>query len=255
MAIFVNRSPQRQEVFLSLQSQTNERKVVPIQDVKTRWNSTYLMLKRAKRLQSVFNEFPSHGNCPKLRLSQEEWRQIEYLLCLTQPFFKFTTALSKTKDVTIHSIFILYNRLFDHLDKSIYQLRPKKVPWKQLMLSALKAARQKLRDYYAETDNTPNDLYAIGTMVGPSNKFQFFQTKDWKDYRDGYRKSFEKYFEPYKQRLLDTQSPSKGPSAVGLTSELDMLLVPEESRQSTTSQNDELIRYLTSSKYFIYPDL
>lgn len=177
MAVFVSKSPQRREIFLGLLNQTKERKVVPLQDVKTRWNSTYLMLQRAKRLQSVFNEFPSHSNCPELKLSQEECRQIEYLLCLTQPFFKFTTALSKTKDVTAHSIFIIYNRLFDHLDKSIYQLRPKKVPWKKLMLSALKAARQKLRNYYAETDNTPNDLYAIGTMVGPSNKFQFFKPR------------------------------------------------------------------------------
>jgi hypothetical protein len=210
------------------------------------------MLQRAKRLQSVFNEFPSHGNCPELKLNQEEWRQIEYLLCLTQPFFKFTSALSKTKDVTVHSIFSIYNKLFDHLDKSIYQLRPKKVPWKQLMLSALKAARQKLRDYYAKTDDIPNDLYAIGTMVGPSNKLQFFQTKDWNDHRDGYRKSFENYLEPYKQRLSDTQSPLKAQSSVEQTSELDMLLAPEKSRQSNLSEDDELIRYLGSGECFIY---
>lgn len=85
------------------------------------------MLRPAKRLQSVFDEFPSHGNCLNLKLNQEEWRQIEYLLWLTQPFFKFTTALSKTQDVTIHSIFGIYNRLFGHLDKSIARLRPKRV--------------------------------------------------------------------------------------------------------------------------------
>lgn len=51
-------------------------------------------------------------------LDPEEWRQIEYLLWITQPFFKFTTALSKTKDVTIHSVFGIYNKLFEHLETS-----------------------------------------------------------------------------------------------------------------------------------------
>jgi hypothetical protein len=92
--------------------------------------------------------------------------------------FKFTTALSKTQDVTIHSIFGIYNRLFDHLDQSIARLRPKRVPWKQLMLNALKAGKQKLGDYYAETDNIPNDLFAIATVIAPQNKFQFFKAKE-----------------------------------------------------------------------------
>lgn len=54
-------------------------------------------------------------------LDQEEWRQIGYLLWITQPF-KFTTSLSKTKDITIHIVFEIYNNLFDHLEKSIHQL-------------------------------------------------------------------------------------------------------------------------------------
>lgn len=33
-------------------------------------------------------------------LDQEEWRQIEYLLWITESF-KFTTTLSKTKDISI----------------------------------------------------------------------------------------------------------------------------------------------------------
>jgi hypothetical protein len=43
----------------SIPLQTESPKLVPIQDVKTRWNSTFLMLRRAKRLQSVFDTFCS----------------------------------------------------------------------------------------------------------------------------------------------------------------------------------------------------
>jgi hypothetical protein len=76
------------------------------------------MLRRAKRLQSVLNEFCSQYENHELQPSQEEWRQIDYLLSITQPFFTFTTSLSKTKEVTIHSVFAIYNKLFTHLEKS-----------------------------------------------------------------------------------------------------------------------------------------
>ncbi|CAI7633413.1 unnamed protein product [Penicillium discolor] len=56
------------------------------------------MLQRAKRLQSDFDGFCSQCDQDHFVLNQEEWGQIEYLLCITQPFLKFTTLLSKTKD-------------------------------------------------------------------------------------------------------------------------------------------------------------
>ncbi|KAJ5152417.1 hypothetical protein N7492_009697 [Penicillium capsulatum] len=108
-------------------------------------------------------------------------RQIEYLLWITQPFFKFTTGLSKTTDATIHIVFDIYNQLFEHLENSTRQLQRKKAPWKQLMLKALGAARDKLVDYYGKTDEIHGDLFAIGTMLTPENKLQFFLGKDWDD--------------------------------------------------------------------------
>ena len=86
------------------------------------------MLRHAKRLQSTFDEFYEHYGQDQFALSAEEWRQIEYLLWITQPFLRFTSLLSQTKDVTIHLVFSIYNKLFDHLEKPIRQLQRKKVP-------------------------------------------------------------------------------------------------------------------------------
>ena len=116
------------------------------------------MLRRAKRLQSVLNDFCSQYDNQELQPSHDEWRQIDYLLSITQPFFTFTTSLSKTKEITIHSVFAIYNTLFSHLEKSRAQLTRKMVDW----LSAIHAARLKLLVLTNEVDS---DLYAIGTIL------------------------------------------------------------------------------------------
>lgn len=136
------------------------------------------MLRRAKRLQATFDTFCSQYDQPHFALSAEEWRQIDYLLFVLQPFFKYTTVVCTTKVSSIHLVFSFYNKLFDHLEKSIRQLRRKKVTWKQLMLSSLEAAQEKLSKYYSMTDSVKGDLYAIGTVLAPANKLQFFSTKD-----------------------------------------------------------------------------
>ena len=54
-------------------------------------------------------------------------RQVDYLLCILEPFHRFTMLLCKTKTVTIHRVFKIYNKLSDHLEKSINQ-----IPWKRV---------------------------------------------------------------------------------------------------------------------------
>lgn len=177
LAAYINKSPQRREAFQNLQ--ITEPKLVLMQDVRTRWNSTYLMLRRAKRLQTVCDEFCVQYSRHDLQLGQEEWRQVDYLLTITQPFYTFTTTLSKSKDITVHTIFGIYNKLFSHLEKSMAKLARKKVNWKTVMLSALKQAKSKLSQYYSMTDQIPGDLYAIGMILAPQNKLHFFSTKEW----------------------------------------------------------------------------
>ncbi|KAF7137017.1 hypothetical protein CNMCM5793_006821 [Aspergillus hiratsukae] len=151
LAIYMNASPQRRETFNN--HQTKDPKLMPIQDVKTRWNSTFLMLRRAKRLRAIFTPFCVEYDREDLLLNNEEWRQVDYLLCITEPFFDYTTQLSKTRDITAHYVFKIYNKLFEHLEQSMKQLRRKRIPWKKHMLDALEAGRLKLDEYYSQTDN------------------------------------------------------------------------------------------------------
>jgi hypothetical protein len=139
------------------------------------------MLQRAKRLSKAYDEYCSEHNYPQFKLTTEEWRQVDYLLCITQPFHQWTTAISMIKDVTMHQIYRIYNKLFDHFDFSIRQLTRKSVPWKIIMREALKAGKQKLSDYYSQTEKAHGNLYAIGTILTPRHKLQFFSTSEWSD--------------------------------------------------------------------------
>ncbi|KAG0152779.1 hypothetical protein PDIDSM_2584 [Penicillium digitatum] len=172
LAVYIWASPQRREAFVSLQP--SEQALMPLQDVKTRWNSTFLMLRRAKRLRDFLGTFCTDYNCEEMALNNDEWRQIDYLLCLTKPFYEDTLALSKIRDVTAHLVFQIYNMLFEHLEKSIKQLQRKHVPWKQQMLSSLEAGRLKLDEYYSQTDHDRNiftQLVLCWRQITGSNSF------------------------------------------------------------------------------------
>ncbi|KAJ5305488.1 uncharacterized protein N7443_005148 [Penicillium atrosanguineum] len=104
------------------------------------------------------------------------------------------------------------------------------------MLSSLEAAKVKLKKYYGETDNIEGNLYAIGTILAPSNKMEFFSRSDWdpddtgKIYRKEYRESLQSLFERYSQQLEKALDAVDGDS----------------SQRSTAPQYDELTKYLQS---------
>jgi len=137
------------------------------------------MFRYAKRLQLIFDEFCQEYNQPYIQFSQEEWRQVDYLLSITQPFFIFTNMVSKSNDITIHTVFGIYNALFNYIEKSKTQLARKKINWKTVMLKALLYAKNKLSVYYSATDTIGDDLYAIGTIIVSQNKLEFFQISEW----------------------------------------------------------------------------
>ncbi|KAJ5817477.1 hypothetical protein N7447_009710 [Penicillium robsamsonii] len=118
------------------------------------------MLRRVKKLRSFFQPFCEEYDYKEMLLNNQEWRQIDYLLQITRPFFNYTTELSKTKEVTTHLIFKLYNALFNHFFEAEALLKRKRVPWKSDILKALTAGRLKLDDAGVERlFNTARDVY------------------------------------------------------------------------------------------------
>jgi hypothetical protein len=246
LAIYIRASPQRRDTFNRLQ--TKEPKVIPIQDVRTRWNSTFLMLRRAKRLRAIFPAFCAEYDCEEMLLTDEEWRQIDYLLYLTEPFFEYTTELSKTRDVTTHLIFKVWNALFEHLEKSMKQLKRKRVPWKKHMLECLEASRLKLDEYYSQTDSMQGHIYAIGTMLAPDNRFQFFRSDDWdNDWREKYRSAFDKALIPYQGHHSSALGIGSSQSTPRPSSRLNQML--SGNKPQAKPARDEAAQYLDGGTF------
>ena len=108
-----------------------------------------------------------------------------------------------------------------------------------------------------DTDSIDGHLYAIGTILSPSQKLQFFSTKEWESedptetsWKDIYRGSLETQVERYKEQLniRQSQSSSNGLSSRVGISELESALELNDSLQFTTPNEDELTQYLDSGQ-------
>ena len=178
------------------------------QDCITRWNSTFLMLRRSLRLRPAITrfvaEYDGRRQCSSLAMTDLEWRQAEYLAEITRPFFNLTLSLSQMTGPTVHAAFRIYNSLFDHLKSLTRCLRQKQARWKQDLTTSLDAAYRKLRKYYRRTYTGHGYLYAMATMLAPQMKQQEFKRQLWADdeidWYEEYTTVFQKLYDHYAQQ-------------------------------------------------------
>ncbi|KAJ3501122.1 hypothetical protein NMY22_g19033 [Coprinellus aureogranulatus] len=92
------------------------RLLMVIRDVRTRWNSTHGMLERALLLRDAIDEWIFRtSEYSDLRLTGEDWRELEALEALLRPFTEVTKQISSSSYPTIPFVLPLYHNMHAHL--------------------------------------------------------------------------------------------------------------------------------------------
>ena len=147
-----------------------------LQDVKTRWNSTFDMLLRARRLKLVIEQWIAHDwKFLELLLTKDEWCQIDEAILFLKPFSDYTRDISSMTNATIHNAFFIYYDIFDHISKQrCWVSKLAKAAWIQGLLDATKAVRLVLQKYYSTTTQR-GFIYNLATILDPSKKLALYE--------------------------------------------------------------------------------
>ncbi|RDL30102.1 uncharacterized protein BP5553_06232 [Venustampulla echinocandica] len=266
LSIYINSSPQRRITFDNIQrslARNNKPPLRLIQDVKTRWNSTCLMLIRATKLRLSIDEYTRRGTPSMFRLTEHEWKQVEYLIDLTKPFVLLTDQIGQSKGISIGAVYTFYDIAFTHIEQMTAQLEVKvgrrhgpQIKWIQELLVGLGAAQEKLRKYYTETYKDLGSLYAFAMILTPGFKTSSFQTDsglsstefgtDWEyEYTSQLTSIYTKKYQKKGDSVHKRQKPARA------RHDLHLILSSTWGRNwlGTNTDNDEseLERYLRES--------
>ena len=111
-------TPGRRNEFIKCQRAKVRMAVLPILDVKTRWNTTLQLLENAYRLQEFVPKWlqnPRHSDHRPLFTTQAEWTTVKYVMEVLRPFRYWTAWMTRRHTVTLHHLITVYNDMFDHM--------------------------------------------------------------------------------------------------------------------------------------------
>ena len=186
LIVYINASNLKKEKFFTIQQELLEHHVNSsskqslklIQNVATRWSSTCHMLIEEQKLRWTLNEYHSQHEAVYLQLTEQKWSQIEYLIELIKSFCVFIKMIEQIRESTIHYVFEIYDKLFDHLNEARSRLFRKRSAWKLLLRDELTAANLKLRTYYEKTQSSLELLYEKAVLLISDKKNKMFLTSN-----------------------------------------------------------------------------
>ncbi len=160
MTIVINVSFQRYELFQIIQTRndvTNAKRM--IQNVKTRWNNIYFMLKRVFFLRDIIQFWLSdQSRMQILKVKNAKWDQVSFILDMLKFFQETIEILTSSNQSFIHKAWIMYNALHQHLKRFENNLsRSARNSFVNLRLT-VNATQKKLTKYY-ETIFDAKELY------------------------------------------------------------------------------------------------
>ncbi|CAB4495891.1 unnamed protein product [Rhizophagus irregularis] len=165
-------SPQQVDKFKAQCKVANVPNLNVILDVRTRWNSTYDMLVRARKLKEPLNILSnSDSNLRPFTINEDEWINLLEIEELLKYFAKATKQICGETYPTLSYVIPIYNILLNKLED--FRDTPNRFEnGKEAAINAI----NKLKIYYNKTDST---LYAVSLILDPRLKVEYMKDNEW----------------------------------------------------------------------------
>lgn len=143
--------------------------LVPIVDVKTRWNLTFDMIKRAIYLKAPLRAMCSNEKTlESLLITETEWSELESLSDLLQKFHRSTNLMSMERHPTICSYLPTLKWLLISLETFIDENSG-------AISSAAQKGLDKLKEYEIQLELKSSKIPYVATFFNPALKMNFFK--------------------------------------------------------------------------------
>ena len=238
LVIKVRSSPQRRKEFARACKDAKVSRKELIVDVRTRWNSTHAMIKRALELRRPLDiTVATVPDLDKYKLTDREWQLLERVLPLFAAFKAATDLLCGDTYPTLATAVPVYNFLLDRLD-DYRDACDDACEDVRAIRAATVAAIEKFKRYYAEAGA---EVYAVATILDPRFKLQYYKDNEWED------EWIEEALERFRSAYACYRSPPASSADERAPAEWDdMDLLTSGFGRRRTAKPDELEAYLAA---------
>lgn len=108
--VWIRSSPQNKERFKRCCQSLDLPELQLDLDIRTRWNSTYEMIKKATSLRLAVDQMMA-GGPEHMRLSSEDWSFLNVAMIILEPFDQFTKLNSASRYATVNLATVSYDSL------------------------------------------------------------------------------------------------------------------------------------------------
>lgn len=162
LTLWIARSPQRRQDW----KEVSPGKQVSY-DIDTRWNSTYVMIQDALRLQTELGQFVRiHPEVQALQLTDDEWSTLQQVAKILKPFWDHTNSVSKTRPTIVESLPIYWS-----LDDLLNDVRNAAGDFEDVnteIRNAVERGIRKMNKFARKMDD--NLLYYVASVLDPRIK-------------------------------------------------------------------------------------
>ncbi|XP_073962367.1 zinc finger BED domain-containing protein 4-like [Choristoneura fumiferana] len=207
-----NHSNQAQSKLCDLQRELNLSDHQLVQDVCTRWNSTYYMISRLFEQKRAISLYLAKTSVNFENLSNEEWKILGKIIELLKPFEEITKIISSSCS-SVSEVIPHLKTLQKYLQ--IYNDENKEIMEMKVLLE---------NDLKSRFDVEYNKVFTLATLLDPRYKQQFFETEDLITIRSQF------LLESLKNSMSDDDSDS-------CKDDLQSTSIEEDNTETTTHRN------------------